>query len=193
MSFSRGHFHEFINDPFQLEGASRWDNHARPDADFGWLRDARTGDVRGFLNHPELGDREIDLIFVTRKSGVRHIDDDHPGTLDSLPDQWPSLAVDREGPTRTYMENSKIRAVIPKNFEGDPKDWLFTVYPKTESRPGGKLIDSATAEGRAAPFPDRSAEPNISAFLPAGNAPPWAKLGAVQSRSTCRVATLVAR
>jgi hypothetical protein len=140
----------------------------------GWLRDARTGDVRGVLNHPELGDRKIDLIFGTRKSGVRHIDDDHPGTLDSLPDQWPSLAVDREGPTRTYMENSKIRAVIPKNFEGDPKDWLLTVYPKTESRPGGKLIDSATAEGRAAPFPDRSAKPNISAFLPTGNAPPWA-------------------
>jgi hypothetical protein len=126
-----------------------------------WLRNAKTGDAPGVLSHPELGDRRVDLIFGQRGErgyGIDHIDERHPGELDMLPENWPSMRVAREGPTRISMKNGQAQlAIIPKNFAGDPKNWLLTFYKLDGDRPGGKSFDSASAQDQAVPFPDRPA------------------------------------
>lgn len=131
-----------------------------------WLRKAKTGDARGVLSHPELGDRRVDLIHGTPTYGVRHIDKEHPGDLDKLPQSWEKLRLTKEGRTRTFLDNEDYRAVVPKNFEGTQKDWLLTFYKRDENgRPDGKLIDSATAggtgQGRAELFPDQTTSQNV--------------------------------
>lgn len=131
-----------------------------------WLRNARTGDVPDVLSHPELGDRRVDLIFGKRGEhgyGVDHIDAGHPGQLDELPENWRSLTVKREGANRIRMNNDEAYvAVIRKDFENNPKNWLLTFYKENGDRPEGKLPDSASAQDRAVPFPDRPANSNIA-------------------------------
>jgi hypothetical protein len=94
--------------------------------------------------------------------GVGHIDERHPGQLEKLPESWPSMRIEREGPTRISMKNDKAQlAIIPKNFGGDPKNWLLTFYELDSGRPESKLLDSASVQNRAGLFPDRSAGINV--------------------------------
>jgi hypothetical protein len=139
----------------------------------GWLRDARTGDVRGVLNHPEMPGRSIDLIYGDSKGGLRHIDENHAGDADRLPEAFANLPVKTEGPTRTILQDDRARAVIPKDIKGEPKDWLLT-YMRLGSRPDGKSIDGAAVKGSTLTSSNRPANPSIGAFLPTSNAPPWA-------------------
>jgi hypothetical protein len=83
----------------------------------GWLRDARTGDVRGVLNHPDMPGRSIDLIYGDSKGGLRHIDENHAGDADRLPEAFANLPVKTEGPTRTILQDERARS-DPQGHQG---------------------------------------------------------------------------
>lgn len=91
-----------------------------------WLRDAKTGDVKGVLSHPELPKRQIDLIHGTEQYGVSHIDTKHPGALDRLPEEWEKLKIQSDSPDRTQLINGEAKAIVSKDFSGEPKDWLLS-------------------------------------------------------------------
>ncbi len=92
-----------------------------------WLRDAKTGDVKGVLSHPELPKRQIDLIHGTEQYGVSHIDTKHPGALDRLPEHWEDLKIQSDTANRTQLRNGEAKAVVSKDFSGEPKDWLLFI------------------------------------------------------------------
>lgn len=151
-----------------------------------WLRLAKTGDAKGVLSHPELPDRQIDLIFGNKTYGTDHVDSGHPGMLDKLPEEWDGLRKASDSPNRTVLANDPLRAVVRKEFDGEPKDWLLTFYEKDQ--PGSKRTGGAAVSGPASP--DRLIDGNVRPFLPVSNATPWfpvlPPLGAIAPRKDRR-------
>ncbi len=129
----------------------------------GWLRDAKTGDVKGVLSHPELPGRQIDLVHGTNGYGIRHIDEGHPGALDRLPEHWDSMKLKSDSPNRSRLFNIDAEAVVSKDFAGEPKDWLLTFY-RTGDPPSGKSMGGATVSGPASL--DRRTLPNVGPYEP---------------------------
>lgn len=126
-----------------------------------WLRQSKTGDIRAVLAHPAIGDRRVDLIYGDAKHGVAHIDADHPRHLDHIESIWDQLPIKEETPGRIVLENELGRAVIAKDFKGDPKNWLLTYFEKKD-RPGDVTVASAPDKGSAQQSPSRSAGENIA-------------------------------
>ncbi|MEH2513956.1 hypothetical protein V1291_005310 [Nitrobacteraceae bacterium AZCC 1564] len=128
-----------------------------------WLRDAKTGDVKGVLSHPELPGRRVDLVHGTRKYGLDHIDDKHPGALDRLPEHWEDLKIQSDSANRTQLRNGEAKAVVRKDLDGEPKDWLLSFY-RFEDPPRGKSMGGAPVSGPASL--DRRTLPNVGPYEP---------------------------
>lgn len=107
-----------------------------------WLRQAQTGDAIGVLEHPEVPGR-IDLIWGDSKHGLAHIDAVHPGEAERLPDFWSELR-ERPGSRGRYitLESDRARAVIARDYRGDPKHWLLT-YFELKRKDGAKAPSSS--------------------------------------------------
>src|SRR5262249_12094075 len=78
-----------------------------------WLRGAKTGDVKGVLNHPDLPNRPVDMVYGTEKFGLRHIDDNHGSDADKLPAIWNDLKLASDSRYRSVLKNDTWRAVVP--------------------------------------------------------------------------------
>lgn len=128
-----------------------------------WLRDAKTGDVKGVLSHPELPGRRVDLVHGTESHGIRHIDNDHRGALDKLPEYCNKLKVQSDSPNRTRLANVDAKAVVSKDFFGEPKDWLVTFF-RTADPPRGKSMGGAPVSGPASL--DRRTLRNVGPYEP---------------------------
>jgi hypothetical protein len=150
----------------------------RPQEAFDWLRDARTGEVRGLLNHPELPGRSIDVPYGDAKSGLMHIDEKHPGDADTLPGVWDEMKPISDSPNRTKLGSDKGFAVISKDFNGQPKDWLTTFFDPRQPRrdqPGGKSMGGAADEGPTSS--DRLTNSNLVPYVPVSKPTPWIPFG----------------
>jgi hypothetical protein len=78
----------------------------RPQDAFSWLRQAMTGDVKGVLDHPEIPGR-IDVIQGNPRGGLLHIDNDHSGAADRLPEVWDGLKAVTDSPNRTRLSSDQ--------------------------------------------------------------------------------------
>jgi hypothetical protein len=127
--------------------------------------------VKGVLSHPELPERPIDLVHGTDSHGIRHVDKDHSGALDRLPEYWDKLKVQSDSQNRTLLKNSDAKAVVRKDWDGERKDWLTTFY-RFEDPPSGKRTGGATVSGPASL--DRRTLPNVGPYEPINKPAQWA-------------------
>lgn len=141
----------------------------RPQEAFGWLNDARTGDVKGLINHPELPGRPIDVVYGDQAMGLAHVVGKHPGDIDTLPSRWSGLKLVSNEADKAKLRSPEAQAVVAKDFSGEPKDWLITYFD-----PRGRLGDRG---GNASPPPTYKGPVGPPPFLPVSKTLPWAPFG----------------
>ncbi len=116
----------------------------------GRLKEMKTGEAVGALEHPEVG--PIDVIYgaydaaTDRGYGLKKILDKHPEVVENLPDIITRAHVVSRSENRIILDTGPERAVIRLDLDGSEKTWLLTAYEKR--RPvHGKEPESQRAEG----------------------------------------------
>ncbi|UTD28245.1 hypothetical protein [Bradyrhizobium sp. WD16] len=128
------------------------------------------------LDHPEV-QGPVDLIWGNDRGGLQHIDGKHPGAADRMPEMWQALKRVSDSANRTVLESGQARAVVQKDFFGEPKNWLNTFFEpgKAYDQPGGKRIGGAADSGPTSS--NRLIEPNLGPSLPAAKPSQWLPFG----------------
>ena len=175
-----------------------------PEAAIDALLTARTGHVRGAIDHPELG--PIDFVWgetgAVKKSGfgLAKIERWHPEALPRLPDileRGRVILSDTPQGQATFILDGEppLVAVVRRNWKGDPQRWVLTAYgdekgqtsslAKTEdARQAGRIDEPPSS---APLIPDATGQSKGSAPRPADQAAPdpddpegaldWARAG----------------
>ncbi|MCL4712155.1 MAG: hypothetical protein KJZ73_13010 [Pseudorhodoplanes sp.] len=133
-----------------------------------WLKEAKTGDVRGALSHHAVPEK-IDVIWGHPRTpdeegyGLAKIVQLHPQIVDDLPERLAKMKIVHEGPNRIRLRaEDGSGAVIRKSFNDDEKTWLLTAFEAPRGLPAdGDTTGSAVTSGRTPKSSGQPADPNI--------------------------------
>ncbi|MCB1386978.1 MAG: hypothetical protein KDJ80_13675 [Nitratireductor sp.] len=130
-----------------------------------YLTRTKTGELRGFLDHPATG--PIDVVWghydasSGKGAGLAKIVARHPEVVDDLPEIIGSLQVETKSGNRVRLSSDTHFAAVRLDYDGRAKTWLLTAFEK--GRRDAKTTDRRI--GRQADGQGSSASPaggNIS-------------------------------
>lgn len=103
-----------------------------------FLKGKKEGIAKAALNHPDVGD--IDIVWGDENMGLEHILNKHPEVADNLQNILDGMEIVQQSDNRIVLESGSHRAIISKDWKGQPVDnWLLTAYEKKGGVSGGSI------------------------------------------------------
>lgn len=115
------------------------------------LREMKTGEAIGVLNHPDIGD--IDLPYGEEGTGesdgygLAKLLKWHPDVVDQLPQILADMHVTSRSKNRVRLESEKYRAAVRLTWDDEAKHWLLTAFRK-EGGGGATRTDTSALAGK---------------------------------------------
>jgi len=130
-----------------------------------FLRKRKEGVAKGALHHRQVGD--IDVVWGDENRGLAHIDNKHTDVATRLQEVLDGMSVVSTSENRIVLDSPTHRAVVSKDWYGEPVDnWLLTAYGKKNGVSGGSIDIVPEPEGKqngTAPLQNASPSNSVSA------------------------------